>query len=282
MPDEALIVIALVAPVILQALVNYFSVRSWWDLHTSYLGLVLGLAITGVITQITKITVGRPRPDVISRCKPIAGSIDPPWGLSSAEICTQTDMFILNDGWRSFPSGHSSTAFAGLGFLSFYVAGKLHLFDRRGYTAKAWIALTPLYGAALVAISRTMDYRHHWHDVTAGSILGLVVAYFSYRQYYPPLSSNKSHHPNAPRIERREQPLLPVHVEEGSFHSEYPEHREPGGYTDHDGAEEVLSLQVPRGSNSKEIHGMDVHEENGLLSDVEVWRSEDLPSGSQS
>ena len=50
-------------------------------------------------------------------------------------------------------------SFAGLGFLSFYLAGKLHLFDKKGHTAKAWLSFTPLAGAALVAISRTMDYR---------------------------------------------------------------------------------------------------------------------------
>lgn len=52
-----------------------------------------------------------------------------------------------------------SVSFAGLGFLSFYLAGKLHLFDKKGHTGKAWLSLTPLAGATLVAISRTMDYR---------------------------------------------------------------------------------------------------------------------------
>lgn len=47
-----------------------------------------------------------------------------------------------------------AVSFAGLGFLSWYLAGKLHLFDRRGHQFKAWLALTPLVGALLVAISR--------------------------------------------------------------------------------------------------------------------------------
>ncbi|KAG9009687.1 oligosaccharyl transferase subunit ost3/OST6 [Tulasnella sp. 427] len=120
-----------------------------------------------------------------------------------------TDRYILNDGFRSFPSGHSSLSFAGLGFLSFYLAGKLHLFDKRGHTGKSWLAVGPLVGAALTAVSRTMDYRHHWQDVTTGSILGLTIAFFAYRQFFPPLSSPTSHKPFSPRIPR--DMALPTH-----------------------------------------------------------------------
>lgn len=55
----------------------------------------------------------------------------------------------------------------------------------------------------------------HWHDVLAGSILGLVLAYFSYRQYYPSLASASAHRPYAPRIRTRSQTgpvsILPTH-----------------------------------------------------------------------
>lgn len=211
-PNWLLLIISFAAPVVLLATINLFTVRTFWDLHNSYLGLVLSLSVTGVVTQFTKLTVGRPRPDVISRCMPPAGSVDPTFGLSTFSICTQTDLAILNDGFRSFPSGHSSLSFAGQGFLAFYLAGKLHLFDKRGYAPKAWISLFPLSVAALVAISRTMDYRHHWQDVTIGSILGLTVAYFSYRQYYPGLADELSHRPYSPRIKNEDsQPILPVH-----------------------------------------------------------------------
>lgn len=64
-------------------------------------------------------------------------------------------------------------SFAGLGFLSFYLAGKLHLFDERGHTGKAWIALAPLTGALLTAISRTMDYRRKRLALFANQLLSL-------------------------------------------------------------------------------------------------------------
>ncbi|KAK0459589.1 phosphatidic acid phosphatase type 2/haloperoxidase [Desarmillaria tabescens] len=210
-PNIALYFICFVAPLLIQPVVNLFTIRSWWDLHNGTLGLILGLALTGSITQFSKITVGRPRPDIVDRCQPLAGAVDPTFGLSNYTICQQQDNSILRDGFRSFPSGHSSLSFAGLGFLAFYLAGKLHLFDKRGHAGKAWLSLSPFAAAALVAISRTMDYRHHWHDVLIGSLLGTVLAYFSYRQYYPSLASELSHRPYSPRIPREPEEGLPLH-----------------------------------------------------------------------
>jgi hypothetical protein len=91
-------------------------------------------------------------------------------------------------------------SFAGLGFLSLYMAGKLHIFDERGFVFKPLICLIPLLGAALIGISRIADYRHHWQDVLVGAIVGFGMAYFAYRQYYPSLSSHQCHRPFSPRI----------------------------------------------------------------------------------
>lgn len=55
-------------------------------------------------------------------------------------------------------------------------------------------------------------FKDHWHDVTVGSILGLIVAYFSYRQYYPSLADELSHRPYSPRIrDENSDSILPVH-----------------------------------------------------------------------
>lgn len=223
-PNWMLCVICFGVPVVIMPTVNMLTVRSWWDLHNSMLGLILGLATTGAVTQVVKVTVGRPRPDAIARCKPEEGAHDKAvFGLVTTAICTETDDYMMTDGWRSFFSGHSSLSFAGLGFLSFYLAGKLHLFDERGHTGKAWIALAPLTGALLTAISRTMDYRHHWQDVLVGSVVGLVFSYFAYRQYYPTLESPFSHKPYSPRIPRDEyrDSALPFAVPQASEEEDY-------------------------------------------------------------
>ena len=65
----------------------------------------------------------------------------------------------------------------------------MHVFQPRADLARVLLALAPLIGAILIAISRLEDYRHDFYDVTAGSLVGFLVAYFSYSRYYPGLKS---------------------------------------------------------------------------------------------
>lgn len=68
---------------------------------------------------------------------------------------------------------YSAGSFAGLGFLSLYLSGKIKAFDGRGHVAKLCIVLLPLLVASLVGVSRVSDYWHHWQDVFAGGMIGL-------------------------------------------------------------------------------------------------------------
>ena len=77
----------------------------------------------------------------------------------------------------------------------------MHVFRPRTDLARVLLALAPLIGAALIAISRLEDYRHDVYDVTTGSVLGMLVAYFSYRRYYPGLKSAQCDTPYPSRAE---------------------------------------------------------------------------------
>lgn len=157
--------------------------------HVTILGWFISLILTLFITDLVKNAVGRPRPDLIARCKPAPGT--PDHQLVTFEVCTETNHHVLHDGWRSFPSGHSSFSFSGLGYLALFLAGQCHVFRPRTDLARVLFALAPLLGAALIAISRCEDYRHDVYDVTTGSLLGILVAYYTYRRYYPPLRNAK-------------------------------------------------------------------------------------------
>lgn len=159
-----------------------------WELNCGILGLLLSEAMAFVITQILKNAVGKPRPDFIDRCQPASGSQDPPvYGLSNSTIC-QGEPSLIKDGFRSWPSGHSSSSFAGLFYLTLYLSGKLHIMDKRGEVWKMIIVIIPCMAASMIAISRIMDARHHPFDVISGSLLGILTAWIAYRQYFPPLS----------------------------------------------------------------------------------------------
>ena len=74
--------------------------------------------------------------------------------------------------------------FAGLGFLSLYLSGKIEAFDRQGHVAKLCIVILPLLLASLVGISKVDDYRHHWEDVFVGGLIGLyLISPFLFQMY---------------------------------------------------------------------------------------------------
>jgi len=194
--------------------------RSFWDAHAGVLGFILSLGLSVTLTNIMKITVGRPRPDLFGRCQlPSDLTSNPLHGLTSWRVCTRTD--LLKDGFRSFPSGHSSFAWAGMWYLILFGAAKMRISNRKGYTWKSWLLVAPLCCAILIAISRLMDYRHNPTDVIAGGILGVLVAWYGYRQYYPPIDAPQSYKPYSPRIPK-EAETIPTHRQETEHSSFIP------------------------------------------------------------
>jgi len=174
-------VIAIVVPMVFIIGV-YVKRRNVYDLHHAILGLLFSVLITAVLTVVVKDAVGRPRPDFFWRCFPDGV---PMYNNITGDVMCHGDPKVIKEGYKSFPSGHASGCFAGLGFLSWYLAGKIKAFDRRGHVAKLCIVLLPLLLASMVAVSRVSDYWHHWQDVFAGGLLGLVVASFCFLQFFP-------------------------------------------------------------------------------------------------
>lgn len=187
-PGNVLWVTVLTVP-LTAVLTFYFLRRDRLDARQALLCASLAIFLTGSVTNFIKLGVGRPRPDFLQRCFP-DGKIQDDMN------CTGNVKDIIQ-GYKSFPSGHSSFAFSSLGFVALYIAGKLHIFNRNGHgnSLKICLFVSLLVWATLIAVSRTADFHHHWQDVTVGSILGMTLTYFCYRQYYPALTRAVSHLP---------------------------------------------------------------------------------------
>ncbi|KAG8530952.1 uncharacterized protein KY384_004309 [Bacidia gigantensis] len=197
--------------------------RKVWEWHAGWMGLALASAITFAITNGTKEVVGKPRPDLLSRCKPdlsrildsaagaIGDQVEEGIILVTSEICRGSG-FDLDEGFRSFPSGHSSTAFAGLTYLALWLSAKLGIaipvlrspaLERgivgqesktpcrsQGAAPPIYLLifpLIPLATAIFIASSRYSDFRHHGFDVVSGSILGIACAWLGFRWYHLPI-----------------------------------------------------------------------------------------------
>jgi membrane-associated phospholipid phosphatase len=121
-------------------------------------GLAQTLSTGVAITAGLKVTFGRHRPDY----DPAADAMD---------------------DHRSFPSGHSTQAFA----IATYAAAYLHthVFDDP-WGPGAVASYAALYGAATaVAAERVVHNQHHLSDVAAGALLGSAtsVAFFIYQEH---------------------------------------------------------------------------------------------------
>lgn len=149
--------------------------------HLLVLGLWLSLAVNGVVTDILKNLIGRPRPDFLERCGAVATT--PLDTFVDVLVCTAPlGQMYLKDGMKSTPSGHSSIAFSGLFYLTLWLVGT---FDRSKHVPVLYylLALVPSVGAGYIALSRTQDYRHHFLDILLGSLIGIVVAGVSYLRF---------------------------------------------------------------------------------------------------
>ena len=110
--------------------------RKLWEVFAGITGLALSVVLAFFITQGLKNIFGKPRPHLIALCQPdltnigrhVVGGygqdISVRWTLVDASICTQSDKSMLNDGFRSFPSGHCSFSWSGLLYLSLFLSSK--------------------------------------------------------------------------------------------------------------------------------------------------------------
>ena len=126
-------------------------------LNEAVLGLLSSLGAALLIVSGVKVCVGRLRPDFLARCVPVA------------KACTGDPHDIL-EGRKSFPSGHTALAFAGLGYLSLCLYARFLHARHPAWAGNLWkgvLAALPTAVALAIGLSRIADYWHHWQVARA-------------------------------------------------------------------------------------------------------------------
>lgn len=173
-------------------------VRSAWDASNAILGTAWAALLGSLFQVVLKQLIGGFRPYFLAVCMPDPSLASDPahnvTGLNgvgfhqvmyTTEICTQPDPFMLKNAVTSFPSGHSTAAFAGFGFLFLWTHGKLKVWaDHRPAFWKLALTLLPLLIAVTMACALTIDAAHNWYDIAAGAMIGMAMAMASYRSSY--------------------------------------------------------------------------------------------------
>ncbi|KAF9885980.1 hypothetical protein FE257_012158 [Aspergillus nanangensis] len=194
-----------------------------WEWNAGWLGLGLSVAGTFMATMGLKSLYGKPRPDLLARCNPdlsriaeftvggLGGKVTGAPRLVSWEICQNQAYELAVDGFASFPSGHSSFAFAGLTYLSLWLCSKLSIgfpylahspfgLDLRAQKRDSIrmqgaappvymviVAFVPIAVAFFFSASRWFDFRHHGFDIIFGSVMGIVFAWVAFHLYHLPI-----------------------------------------------------------------------------------------------
>ncbi|KAH0392171.1 PAP2 domain-containing protein, partial [Aureobasidium melanogenum] len=235
-----LVVLSLIVPAVVIAIVTALFVpafsrsrlrdqqywtRKLWEFNAGWMGLGLSFVLAFFITSGIKNLIGKPRPDLLARCQPdltniaahVVGGygqdISQKWTLVSSSICTQTDSKLLNEGFRSFLSGHSSMSWSGLGYLALWLASKFNMLipylghdtppkrDDRDDTeqeSRDRAAAPPVFGAVIVLIpvclaiwissTRYVDFKHQGIDIFSGAVLGIITSWIGFRWYHGSLT----------------------------------------------------------------------------------------------
>jgi membrane-associated phospholipid phosphatase len=212
--------------------------RKFWEWNTGWMGLGVSLAGAFMVTEGLKDLMGKPRPDMLARCNPDLSLIEryAVSGLGAQvpgapilvdyHICRNQDSFLTNDGFASWPSGHSSFSWAGMLYLTFFLCAKfavsipylaprtysrdvnpasfeLHNHHRKGSANREIIplrnqaaappvyllllAFLPVGTAFFITVSRWSDYRHAGFDIISGAVVGIFFAWFGFRWYHLPI-----------------------------------------------------------------------------------------------
>lgn len=139
------------------------------------LPFLFGAALEFLARGLTKYLLGRLRPHFLSVCQPDPSTFNCSTGYIEEYKCTG-DPDLVYQARLSFPSGHASFSVYSMLFLILYIQARMRW--RQAVIIRPWVQLILFLMALYTCISRIFDYKHHWSDVLAGAIWGILAAVF--------------------------------------------------------------------------------------------------------
>ncbi|KAF3036990.1 hypothetical protein E8E11_003521 [Didymella keratinophila] len=195
-------IISFAVPFAIMGAIGLWCIRDFWETNAAIMGLGHALVTATLFQSFIKWFIGGLRPHFLTVCNPIGPLPPSVLGAAGHEV---------KEAQMSFPSGHSSAAFAGFGFLALYLNGRLKVVGRRrpatlpiyapsgsgeeekekyGYLGdgverriqhwKLAVWVLSWLVASLIAASKVRDCWHHPVDVLFGSAVGIVFAHLAY------------------------------------------------------------------------------------------------------
>ncbi|KAL8687486.1 MAG: hypothetical protein Q9218_006355 [Villophora microphyllina] len=188
------------------------------------MGLGLAVVVSFLVANGAKEVAGKPRPDLLARCKPdmsrllnatiggVGQQLDEGIVLVSWKICGNTGS-VVEEGFRSFPSGHATFSFSGLTYLALWMCAKLSIaipflnhspipneqthnksgrlpIRSQAAAPPTYLVIYPLFAVGLaiyVSLTRYSDFWHHGFDIIAGAVLGIATAWLGFYWYHLPI-----------------------------------------------------------------------------------------------
>lgn len=172
-PESILFLLCIIGPFVLMSVLILLD-KITGKFHRFYKAtscFSFAVALTSFVTTFLKKRLAKLRPDFLARCKPTVGAAKAKELLYDEQICTAPyGEFILNDGYKSCPSGHSSMSMCGMIFLSMWLYVTYGRRSKNGLVGL--FCFTPMLLALDVVTSRIYDFKHGYFDIIMGSLVG--------------------------------------------------------------------------------------------------------------
>nr|BDV50074.1 MAG: hypothetical protein [Porcellio scaber clopovirus] len=156
--------------------------RCIYSLYTTLKVFSFGFGISTLTVEIFKISLGNLRPHFMDVCDPknecLNSSSDNNYIISSDSICNpKIDYDLIKKARLSFMSAHASISAFSCFFLIFYLQFRIRI-KKEHILIKPLVQYLCFILAVLVSLSRIVDHHHHWYDVLAGFLNGIIFAAF--------------------------------------------------------------------------------------------------------